>query len=222
MTDCVIDVAGFPKCLFITGIGTDVGKSWATGWLARELHRQGIDSVTQKFVQTGCVGRSEDIETHRRIMGIDPLPEDKDLTTAPQIFSYPCSADLAARIDGRRFDPEAVARATARLERRYDAVLIEGAGGLMVPLDGFYTTLDYVRHHRLPTAVVTNGQLGSISNTLLTLGALHHAGVDLWGVIYNPWFDRDKTICDDTRAYIAAWLADRHPDARFVIMPEQV
>lgn len=59
-----------PDILFVTGIGTDVGKSYATGWLARELTRTGRKVITQKFIQTGNHDYSEDIDVHRKVMGI--------------------------------------------------------------------------------------------------------------------------------------------------------
>lgn len=80
------------EVIFITGIDTDAGKSYATGYIARELSRQGHRVVTQKFIQTGCTDSSEDIELHRRITGTGMLPEDLDHTTAPVIFTYPASA----------------------------------------------------------------------------------------------------------------------------------
>ena len=121
------------ETIFISGIDTDAGKSYATGWLACQMAAQGRRVATMKFIQTGCDGRSEDIEIHRRLTGT-PLPEDDDLTTAPQIFSYPASPHLAARIDGRSIDFEAIDSALRRLSECYDTVLVEGAGGLMVPL----------------------------------------------------------------------------------------
>ena len=69
------------RAYFVTGIDTDAGKSIVTGVLARALSARGERVITQKFIQTGCDGLSEDIETHRRIMGIGLLPEDEDGTT---------------------------------------------------------------------------------------------------------------------------------------------
>ena len=89
---------------FITGIDTDAGKSYATGWLARKLMDEGQKVITQKFIQTGCIDSSEDIDIHRRITGSGYLPEDNERLTAPVIFSYPASAQLAASIDGREID----------------------------------------------------------------------------------------------------------------------
>ena len=208
--------------MFVTGIGTDVGKSYATGWLARELARAGRKVITQKFIQTGNHDYSEDIDVHRRIMGIPMQPRDLDHTTAPIILSYPASADLAARIDGVTLDFSIPAKATERLLQEYDTVLVEGAGGLMVPLRGEYLTADYLTEHRMPTVVVTNGQLGSINHTLLTLEALERRGVPVVGVIYNPYFDKDDTICADTRQYVQHYLSVHHPEALWLEMPEQL
>ncbi len=209
----------FPSRIFITGIDTDAGKSYATGWIARGMIDAGINVITQKFVQTGNTDFSEDIDIHRKLMGTGIFPEDRLHTTAPEIFTYPASPDLAARIDGRELDLNAISDATDALEEKYGNVLIEGAGGLMVPLKGEYLTIDYMREHNLPAILVTNGRLGSINHTLLALSALRNARIRLFAVIYNSHFDKDKIICEDTRNYIRQWL-DRHfPDALYLEMP---
>lgn len=209
----------FPKALFITGIGTDVGKSYATGWLAKEIAATGKSVITQKLIQTGNRDVSEDIEIHRRIMGIPMQSVDLCRVTAPIILSYPASPHLAAKIDGIALDYGVASAATDTLLNKYDHVLIEGAGGLMVPLKERYLTIDYITGHKLPTVVVTNGRLGSISDTLLTLSALAAAGADVFAVIYNPYFDKDKTIADETLGYLSAYVQEKFPDTLFLSMP---
>lgn len=211
-----IATINWPQFVFITGIGTDVGKSFSTGWLARKMLDAGLNVITQKFVQTGNVNRSEDIEVHRRLMGIDMQDVDKDFTTAPVIFSYPASPELAARIDHRPYDPEIATNAARHLSLRYDHILIEGAGGIMVPLTKDMLTIDYLAKHKIPTIVVTNGQLGSINHSLLTIYALKNAGIPLLGMIYNPWFDKDTTICEDTKQYLRNTLSKDFKDAFFM------
>ena len=200
---------------FITGIGTDVGKSWATGWLANNFIKAGKTVITQKFIQTGNDGSSEDIEVHRKIMGIPMTEDDHKMLTAPEIFSYPCSPDLASKIDKREIDFKKIDEAADELERRYDIMLMEGAGGIMVPLKDDYLTIDYIEERGLPTVVVTNGQLGSINHTLLTLEAIKQRGITLANVIYNHHFDKDKIICEDTIDYLKRYLAKNFPDAEF-------
>lgn len=205
--------------IFISGIDTDAGKSYATGWLAKHLIEKGHSVVTQKFIQTGNDGFSEDIVLHRRLMGIGQLPEDTDLTTSPVIFTYPASAQLAARLDGRPIDLETIDNATHRLSERYDTVLIEGAGGLMVPVTDDFYTIDYIVSRRLPLMLVTNGRLGSINHTVLSLEAIKARGIELRAVLYNLHFDTDKVIADDTHAFIERYLAKRFPDTELIDIP---
>ncbi|MDE7413824.1 MAG: dethiobiotin synthase [Muribaculaceae bacterium] len=206
----------FPQKLFITGIDTDAGKSFATGWLAKVIMTKGRTVITQKFVQTGNREFSEDIEVHRKIMGIPFTAADKLKITAPVIFSYPASPDLAARLDNKDLDFSIIEEASDTLSKSYDHLLIEGAGGLMVPLKGEYLTIDYIRDHKLPVVLVTNGRLGSINHTLLSLKAIADEGLSLFAVIYNTYFDKDKIICEDTKAYIRKWLSNHFPKSLYL------
>lgn len=204
---------------FISGIDTDAGKSYVTGYLAAKLIEKGVSVVTQKFIQTGNQGFSEDIELHRRIMGIDPLPEDLDHTTAPVIFTYPASAQLAARIDGKKIDLNVIDNATAKLKSKYDIVLIEGAGGLMVPITDEIFTIDYVESRQLPLLLVTNGVLGSINHTILSLEAIKNRDIKLEAVLYNEHFDTDKVIAEDTRGFISRYMKKHFPNVPLYFIP---
>lgn len=206
---------------FISGIDTDAGKSYCTAWLARQLAEDGKRVITQKFIQTGNVGHSEDIDLHRRIMGSGYLPEDREGLTMPEIFSYPCSPHLAARIDHRPIDFQKIEQATDELARRYDIVLVEGAGGLMVPLTEEYLTIDYIADHRYPLLFVTSGRLGSINHTLLALEAIRQRSISLHTVLYNLYPTvEDKTIQEDTMCYIRTHLQKHFPDTRMLEVPE--
>lgn len=207
------------QAYFISGIDTDAGKSYVTGYLASRLMKEGKRVVTQKFIQTGNVGFSEDIDLHRKIMGIGPLPEDTDHTTAPVIFSYPASAQLAARMDGREIDLDVIDRATATLLERYDVVLIEGAGGLMVPITDEFFTIDYVKSRNLPILLVVNGVLGSINHAVLSLEAIKSRGIQLAGVLYNEHFDTDRIIGADTQAFLRRYVSRHFPDTPFATVP---
>ena len=200
---------------FISGIDTDAGKTYVTGYIARRLMEEGKKVITQKFIQTGNTDMSEDIVKHREIMGTGLLPEDLDHTTAPVIFSYPASAQLAAKIDGREIDLEVIDRATERLKSLYDIVLIEGAGGLAVPITDTFMSIDYAESRKLPVILVTNGILGSINHTVLSLEAIRSRGMQLAAVIYNEHFDTDSVIAEDTCGFIARYVARNFPEARF-------
>lgn len=206
---------------FVSGIDTDAGKSYATGFLARQLSATGQRVITQKLIQTGNVGYSEDIDLHRKIMGIEHTEEDRQGLTMPEIFSYPASPHLAAQLDNRPIDFEKIAAATALLSSRYDLVLLEGAGGLMVPLTEELLTIDYVAEQGYPLLLVTSGKLGSINHTLLSLEAIRRRGIRLHTVLYNlfPTVE-DKTIQEDTQEFIRRYLAKHFPETAFVVVPE--
>lgn len=206
------------KSIFISGIDTDAGKSYATGWLGNHLRDQGKRVKTQKFVQTGNVGRSEDIELHRLIMG-DSIENEDWSKSAPIILSYPASADLAARIDGKPIDLEVIDKAREANEADADIVLIEGAGGLLVPIDDTILSIDYPATRNLDVALVTNGKLGSINHTLLSLEAIKSRNLRLAYLIYNEHFDTDKIISADTRAYIRRYVERNFPDAEILVVP---
>lgn len=206
---------------FVSGIDTDAGKSYCTAFLARQLADSGKRVITQKFIQTGNTGHSEDIDLHRKIMGTGMTEEDREGLTMPEIFSYPCSPHLASRIDNRPIDFDKIERATRELARRYDIVLVEGAGGLMVPLTEDYLTIDYVAEKQYPLVFVTSGKLGSIYHTLLSFEAIRHRGIQLDTVMYNLYPTvEDKTIQEDTMQYIRRYLEKHFPDTRFVVVPE--
>lgn len=212
----------FSPILFITGVGTDVGKSIATGWLAREMAKAGMNVITQKMIQTGNQDMSEDILRHREIMGIELQTVDRLHLTAPIIYTYPASPHLAAAIDGKTTDLSVVDYATASLAKQYAHVLVEGAGGLMVPITEDYLTADYLHDRQIPTIVVINGQLGSINHALLTLHTMRTYEIPLFGVIYNPFFDKDPIICADTKSYLRKWIATNFENAKWLEMPAKV
>lgn len=206
------------KSIFISGIDTDAGKSYATGWLGNRLRELGKRVKTQKFIQTGNIGRSEDIELHRLIMG-DPIEGEDWSKSAPVILSYPASADLAARIDGRPIDLNVIDRAREANEAEADVVLIEGAGGLLVPVDDHTLSIDYPATRGLDVALVTNGKLGSINHTLLSLEAIKARGLRLAYLLYNEHFDNDKVIAADTRAYLRRHIESHFPDTEILVVP---
>lgn len=205
--------------MFVTGIGTDVGKSYATGWLAKKIMEGGKTVITQKLIQTGNREFSEDIEVHRHLMGIGMQPRDLDHTTAPIIFSYPASPHLASRIDEREIDLQIADESTRVLSEEYDYLLIEGAGGLMVPITEDYFMADYAAERGMPSVVVVNGQLGAISHAVLTLEALKARDIKVPLVIYNPYFDsQDKIVADENREYLERYVAKHFANAQFVVM----
>ena len=141
---------------------------------------------------------------------------DKQGLTMPEIFNYPASPHLAARLDGRTLDLDKIRTATQELAAQYEIVLVEGAGGLMVPLTENLLIIDYIRQQGYPVILVTSGRLGSINHTLLSFAALKQYGIQLHSLIFNHIHDsKDETVAGDTLEYLKGRLKDEFPEAKW-------
>ena len=207
------------KTYFVSGIDTSVGKTAATGLMARYLVRVGVRAITCKPVQTGNTGFSEDIDAHRAVSGTGAMPEDAQGITAPQIFAFPSSPELSARLEGKTVDVAKMAAAVETLADRYDFVLVEGAGGLAVPLSQNLLTIDWVAQKRWPLILVSSPRLGSLNHTILSLEAALSRGIPVAGVVYNLFPETDAKIVDDTRAWIRKYLSQSGTGAPVVDVP---
>ena len=204
---------------FISGIDTDAGKSIVTGIIARTFISDGVKVITQKFIQTGCTGLSEDILKHREIMGIAPQEVDRDGTTCPYVMTYPASPHLAAEIDGVSIDIRRIRRSTERLAELYDVVLLEGAGGLYVPVTRGYLTIDYVQEYGHPLILVASSKLGSINHTLMSLELCRLRGVEVSHVVYNEYPNDSELIKNDSITIIRSYLERHFPECRLLELP---
>jgi dethiobiotin synthetase len=205
--------------VFITGIDTDAGKSIVTGLLAKELYKMGVDVITSKLVQTGCSGMADDIISHRRLMGIDLLPDDMDGRTCAYQFSFPASPHLSARLEGVEVDPKVLHNGLDYLEAKYQLVLTEGAGGLMVPLTDRLLAIDFVMERQMPIVLVTSGRLGSINHTLLSIEACLARGLNILGVVFNRFPGTSPVIADESSAFLQRYLAQKCPSATWDEVP---
>lgn len=200
--------------LFVSGVDTDCGKTFVTARLAAHLLGRGLRVVTQKPVQTGCDGpMADDIVEHRRQMGCATLPEDAEGLTCSYLFRKPASPALAARLEGVEIDPARIDGHMRRLARAYDAVLVEGAGGLMVPLTDSLLTIEYVASRRLPLALVATSRLGGINHALLSISACRAYGVDLRSVVFNRMPADEEAMADDNLAAVRQYSARLFPEA---------
>ncbi len=190
----------------ITGIDTDIGKTVATGLIAKSLLDKDIRVITQKIAQTGCINISEDIVEHRRIMGVDLYDVDRNQRTCPYLFSVPCSPHLAAEIDGERVDIDIINRATESLLEEYDVILLEGVGGLSVPLNDEFTLLDYLEKRKYPLILVSGSRLGSINHTLNALELARTRKLEVVAIIYNRFGNEDVRIEQDSKKVFKQYM----------------
>ena len=205
---------------FITGIDTGVGKSIVTGLLARFLRSFKVNYITAKLVQTGCQDTAEDIAAHRKLEGIELLNEDIAKATCPYTFKFPASPHLAAEMDGCTIDPEYIAKCVNKLAGSYECVLLEGAGGLMVPLTRDLLTADFIAGQGYSVIVVSSSRLGSINHTLLTMEAALSRNIPVAGVIYNEYPPEKPAIAEDSKSIISEWMKKHKVTAPLIPSPE--
>ncbi len=208
------------KTISIAGIDTDVGKSIVTGVLARYLLEQKKTVTTMKLVQTGCENIAEDILLHRKLMGVELDQHDTGNISCPYVFSLPASPHLAARLEKKRIDPEVMDNSISILQEENEWLLVEGAGGLLVPLNEELLLLDYLAQKGFPLILVSSSKLGSINHTRLSLEAIKARGITLLGVVYNLHQPSCSEIVQDSLFECRKALKDYNMDTPVIILPD--
>lgn len=169
--------------LFVTGTDTGVGKTLVSALLCAAL-----DGVYWKPIQTGA---SEDSD-RRTVMELAELGTERTISEC-YVFDLPVSPHLAAERAGATIDLGTIRRPEEKLS---GPLIVEGAGGVMVPVNGREFMLDLMRRLQLPIVVVARSALGTINHSLLTLGALERSGLAVKGVIVvgTPNRDNERAI----------------------------
>jgi len=204
----------------VGGIDTDIGKSFVTGLLARYLVQQGLGVTTLKLVQTGCRETSDDIQLHRKIMEQGLTDFDRDGTSCPYVFPYPASPLLSAKMVGKVIEATVLDQAITTLQAHYAWLLVEAAGGLLVPLNDNLLLLDYLAAKKIPLILVSSPRLGSINHTRLSLEAIRSRHIPLLGLVYNLYGDHPREIVQDTLHECRKALVDYGFADRIVIVPD--
>jgi len=198
--------------LFITGTDTGVGKTVVACAIARGLVGRGLDVGVLKPAETG-VGTEGPLDARalREAAGADePLER-----VCPQQFALPAAPTVAAAAEGREVDLDAMDAACHALSTRHEILLVEGAGGLLVPLAAKLCMADLAAHWALPVVVAARAALGTINHTLLTLEALERRGLVLAGVVVchsgGPLSDADAANLEALRAALGPQLVGEIP-----------
>jgi dethiobiotin synthetase len=168
--------------VFVTGTDTGVGKTVVGCAIAEALRRRGIDVGVMKPIETG-VGAQGPLDAIALIeaAGVnDPIE-----LVCPQRFELPAAPNVAAAREGRSVDVPAIRAAFQTLGARHAFLLVEGAGGLLVPIASDFTMADLMAEMELPILVVARGTLGTVNHTLLTLEAIERRGLPLAGVVVS-------------------------------------
>ncbi|RAP26167.1 dethiobiotin synthase [Candidatus Marinamargulisbacteria bacterium SCGC AG-343-D04] len=182
---------------FITGTDTGVGKTEVAAAFGQYLQGKGRKVLPQKWVQTGCL-EDDDLSVHRQALGLS----DEDLKNfgaamRPYAFSLAASAHLAAKEEGVKINPEKIIQCLRFLEQRCDDVVVEGLGGVNVPLTEDVTALDMLERLKLKTLVVVDNKVGAINHALLTIEAIATRKIPIEGFVMNTFKEGNDLVLQD-------------------------
>ena len=186
--------------LFVTGTGTEVGKTVVAAVIARTLAAEGKRVAVFKPAVTGL---DEGVETDHALLRRASGSGQSDEEIAPYRYGPPASPHLAAELAGEEIDPERLRQAARAAAEGADAIVCEGVGGLLVPLSPSYLVRDLAADLGYPLVVVASPGLGTINHTLLTLEAARAAGLEVTAVVLTPYPGQPTEIEASNRQTIA-------------------
>lgn len=204
--------------VLITGTDTGVGKTRVATWLARALADEGQRVAVMKPCETGVPSEGLPADSDAaRLLAASGCAAGLE-TVRPYAFPLPVAPSVAAREAGATIDQDLLDRSYERLRRDHDVVLVEGAGGLLVPLAPCLTFADLAARWRLPVVVVARTGLGTLNHTALTVRAARSAGLRVLGVVLNavdePVSDSDRHNLSDLERLAAAPVLAELPHGR--------
>ncbi|MEW6095766.1 MAG: dethiobiotin synthase [bacterium] len=196
------------KGLFITGTDTEVGKTVIAAGLAGFFKQKGIKVGVMKPIQTGAIKRngrliSLDIELMIKASGII---ENINLLN-PYCLEPPLAPLVASQITGINLDIKKILTAYAKLKAKYEIVIVEGAGGILVPILNNYLMIDLIKDIELPILIVAKPSLGTINHTLLTIKQAQAEGIRVLGVIINALKEDKAEVAERTNPQIIEELS---------------
>lgn len=197
---------------FVTGTGTEVGKTVVAAVIARSLAAAGGRVAVFKPAVTGLAGGGEPDHALLRRAARSTQTDDE---IAPYRFDPPTSPHLGAELAGEHIDPARLQAAARRASESADVLVVEGVGGLLVPLTLGYLVRDFARDLELPVVIAAAPGLGTINHTLLTTEAARAVGLDVELVLLTPWPGEPSAVERSNRAAI-----ERLGQVRVETLPE--
>lgn len=187
--------------VFVTGTGTEAGKTVVAATIARTLAGEGLRVAVFKPAVTGL---DEGVETDHELLRRASGSSQSDEEIAPYRYGPPASPHLAAALAGEEIDPGRLREAAAAAAEGAEAIVCEGVGGLLVPLSPGYLVRDLAADLGYPLLVAAGPGLGTINHTLLTVEAARAAGLEVAVAVLTPWPEQPTEIERSNRETIAA------------------
>lgn len=204
---------------FITGTDTGVGKTVVAAAVLDALRSAGMDAVPMKPIQTGVASGDTDLSFCLRTARLHPDPAESDLMS-PYVFGPPCSPHLAAAQSGIGISTRRILDCGKRLLENHEMLVVEGAGGLLVPLNDNETMLDLIRQFGFPVILVARPGLGTLNHTLLSFEALTQAKLQVAAIFLNDTKPQAWTEIEEDNLRVLQRRCQAPVIARFPWCPE--
>jgi dethiobiotin synthetase len=185
--------------LFVSGTGTGIGKTIVSAALLAAMRAEGEPVRAYKPVVTGLAEPPGQWPPDHELLGLAAGMRPEEV--APLRFEQPVSPHLAAALAGQRIDPATVIAGAGKDSRC--TLVVEGVGGLLVPLTEHFTVRDLAVELGLPLVIAAAPGLGTINHTLLTIEAARAAGLDVAAVVLTPWVAQPSELERSNRETIA-------------------
>jgi dethiobiotin synthetase len=197
------------KGYFITGTDTGVGKSVVTACLATLFKSWGEDVGVMKPIETGvdpeCFSAANsDSRFLMEVSDVHDSPEE----VCPFRLKTPASPYQAARIEAMEIDPEKILQRFRVLQSKHSMMLVEGIGGLLVPITQRYNVADLALQMGLPLIIVSRIKIGTLNHTLLTINAARQHGLKIKGVILNPSYEGELDAIEEEQGSLIEQFSD--------------
>ncbi|MHC1585509.1 MAG: dethiobiotin synthase [Candidatus Syntropharchaeia archaeon] len=179
------------KGIFVTGTDTGVGKTVITAGITGALKRKGIDVGVMKPIATGD---SSDVDF---IIETCKIHDKKELIN-PVFFKLPLAPLVASEIEGCEVDIEKIVACYKELADAHETVIVEGIGGIAVPIKKNFLVSDLVKIFNLPLLIVARAGLGTINHTLLTVEFARRSGIEISGIVINFYNEKNADIAEKT------------------------
>ena len=199
------------KGFFVTGTDTGVGKTIITAALIKAAHILGFKACGMKPIETGCTQKEFKVQSSKfKVIKNDLTPSDgtflKKISNAdesidliaPVRYENPLAPLPASEIENNPVDIEKIKKAYRELARRYNVIIVEGIGGLLVPINKEYFVLDLARDFGLPLIVVSRPGLGAINHSMLTVNYALKEGLSIAGIIMNYTHTPEDDLAEKT------------------------
>ena len=164
--------------IFVTGTGTEIGKTVIAGGFAASLKQSGTHVGVMKPVSTGDTADARFLKHAAQV-------DDELSVINPIYLRHPLAPSVAARIENREINLSCIDTAFAKLQEKYDFVIVEGVGGIAVPIQDDFLVVHLIKRLQLPILIVAEAGLGTLNHTLLTVAFARQFNLQIVGIVLN-------------------------------------